>query len=84
MQIEHIALLVVIIMIGVIIIKKKSIDKTIPKDPVKHCKIYRNFGCCHVDGTLCDVDTCDISITVFPNKTTTKNYHETRTKETVN
>lgn len=29
-----------------------------PKDPLKHCKLYKAEGCAHVDGFLCDVDTC--------------------------
>ena len=28
------------------------------KDPVKHCIIYKNEGCSHVYGFLCDFDTC--------------------------
>ena len=30
------------------------------KDPVKHCEVYRCEGCVHVDGFLCEVETCDI------------------------
>lgn len=29
-------------------------------DPVKHCEVYKSIGCSHVDGFLCDMDTCDI------------------------
>lgn len=29
-------------------------------DPVKHCEVYRGIGCTHVDGYLCDMETCDI------------------------
>ena len=29
-------------------------------DPVKHCEVYRVIGCAHVDGYLCDMETCDI------------------------
>ena len=28
------------------------------KDHVKTCKVYRTRGCAHVDGFLCDPDTC--------------------------
>ena len=27
-------------------------------DPVKSCGVYRNEGCAHVDGQLCDYDKC--------------------------
>jgi hypothetical protein len=29
-------------------------------DPVRHCEVYRKEGCTHVDGFLCDMETCDI------------------------
>ena len=29
-------------------------------DPVTHCELYIKEGCSHVDGFLCDMDTCDI------------------------
>jgi len=29
-------------------------------DPVKRCEVYRGIGCTHVDGYLCDMETCDI------------------------
>ena len=28
------------------------------KDPVKECNTYRIQGCAHVDGPLCNVETC--------------------------
>lgn len=31
-------------------------------DPVKHCKVYKTVGCNHVDGFLCDVRTCNITV----------------------
>jgi hypothetical protein len=31
-------------------------------DPVKHCLVYKQDGCCHVDGFLCDYNTCDIRL----------------------
>ena len=27
-------------------------------DPVKSCNLYRNEGCSHVDGFLCNMETC--------------------------
>jgi len=27
-------------------------------DPVKCCILYKDFGCSHVDGYLCNVDDC--------------------------
>ena len=35
----------------------RKLDKT---DPVKHCCVYKEFGCSHVDGMLCDFETCDM------------------------
>ena len=29
-----------------------------PNDPVYFCELYRRDGCSHVDGFLCDFDTC--------------------------
>lgn len=34
----------------------------IAPDPVKHCKVYKEFGCAHVDGPLCNVNTCTIEM----------------------
>jgi len=31
-------------------------------DPVRHCDVYREDGCSHVDGYLCDFETCDIRL----------------------
>ena len=31
-----------------------------PTDPVKHCDSYKDRGCSHVDGFLCDMSTCEI------------------------
>lgn len=28
------------------------------KDPLKYCSLYKDKGCCHVDGFLCNVKTC--------------------------
>ena len=30
------------------------------KDPVKHCALYLEEGCAHVDGYLCDFPDCTI------------------------
>jgi len=27
-------------------------------DPIKHCDLYKDEGCAHVDGLLCNVETC--------------------------
>lgn len=37
------------------------IFKTSP-DPVYNCELYKDKGCAHVDGFLCDVRTCEESI----------------------
>ncbi len=29
-------------------------------DPIYKCEVYTQFGCAHVDGILCDMDTCKI------------------------
>jgi hypothetical protein len=29
-------------------------------DPVRHCDVYKTEGCTHVDGFLCNMETCDI------------------------
>ena len=29
-------------------------------DPVLYCLVYKEIGCTHVDGYLCDMETCDI------------------------
>lgn len=28
------------------------------EDPVQHCELYRDKGCSHVDGPLCDYPHC--------------------------
>ena len=28
------------------------------QDPVKTCKVYKTTGCSHVDGMLCNPNTC--------------------------
>jgi len=29
-------------------------------DPIKHCQVYKEIGCAHVDGYLCDFPDCSI------------------------
>ena len=29
-------------------------------DPVKSCQLYRELGCSHVDGMLCDFPKCSM------------------------
>lgn len=29
-------------------------------DPCKYCKLYKEEGCAHVDGYLCQVETCEM------------------------
>lgn len=29
-------------------------------DPVYSCTVYKRLGCSHVDGMLCDMETCTI------------------------
>lgn len=41
-------------------------------DPIKHCTKYRNEGCAHVDGMLCDMLICSIL----------KDYNERKQNET--
>ena len=31
-----------------------------PEDPVAHCPVFKNIGCAHVDGMICDMKTCNI------------------------
>lgn len=28
-------------------------------DPLKECVTYKELGCCHVDGFLCNPETCE-------------------------
>ena len=48
------------------------------KDPVTHCPVYKAESCPHVDGYLCEVETCDI-ITNWVrdrNNITIEEYHQ--------
>jgi len=31
-------------------------------DPVKHCDLYKDEGCAHVDGFLCYFETCSMRL----------------------
>ena len=31
-------------------------------DPVFHCDVYKEKGCSHVDGFLCDFETCSMRL----------------------
>jgi hypothetical protein len=31
-------------------------------DPVRHCDLYKDEGCAHVDGFLCDFETCSMRL----------------------
>lgn len=31
-------------------------------DPVYRCNVYKEIGCCHVDGPLCDFPQCTMNI----------------------
>ncbi len=35
---------------------------TYTKDPLKHCSFYKKYGCSHVDGYLCNVETCIMEV----------------------
>jgi hypothetical protein len=39
---------------------KKCYYRIINRDPLKKCPFYKEFGCSHVDGMLCDFPSCDI------------------------
>lgn len=53
-----IAPIVIVLTINTII----RLNRSLPKDPVKHCKVYKQFGCSHVDGMLCNYNTCDMRV----------------------
>lgn len=45
-------------------LKNKEPMPEIPPDPVKHCQVYKAIGCAHVDGYLCNMNTCNITTTI--------------------
>ncbi len=40
-------------------VDSKFITKLRENDPVYSCDVYKNHGCSHVDGMLCDMETCN-------------------------
>lgn len=38
----------------------ENLKNALMNDPVKYCQVYKEIGCSHVDGYLCDMKTCDI------------------------
>jgi hypothetical protein len=32
------------------------------EDPIKVCQLYKDDGCSHVDGVLCDTKTCSMRL----------------------
>ena len=38
----------------------ENLEKALLSDPVRYCQVYKEIGCAHVDGYLCDMETCDI------------------------
>lgn len=35
--------------------------KFIKNDPVRNCKLYKDKGCSHIDGILCDFPNCSMN-----------------------
>lgn len=48
----------------------KSFKET-TRDPVKHCLVFKSVGCAHVDGFLCNMQTCKdtVVLEITPNGT---------------
>lgn len=46
-------------------IKRLNISKN---DPYYHCELFRDRGCAHVDGLLCDFPKCDMNKSYKENK----------------
>lgn len=51
------------------VIEEKGMKKVVSRlkpvirlDPLKHCEVYKQHGCAHVDGPLCDVETCTMVV----------------------
>ena len=40
----------------------KWVPKALYVDPVFHCAVYKQEGCSHVDGFLCNYEDCDIRL----------------------
>ena len=43
-------------------------------DPVKKCDLYKDKGCAHVDGMLCDFPTCSMYLEYIKRKGVKMNY----------
>ena len=41
-----------------------ALRESMAMDPVRHCRVYKMAGCAHVDGPLCDMRTCQITVNV--------------------
>jgi hypothetical protein len=37
-----------------------ELDNISKFDPIHNCPVYKNLGCSHVDGLLCNMLICDI------------------------
>ena len=67
----------IFIVLGVVVILELvwlAIRRKDTSDPVYHCPVYRdkkNGSCAHVDGPLCDMNTC----------TSLKHYQETKKED---
>ena len=40
---------------------RKLIGWNVYLDLIKHCETYKQIGCSHVDGVLCNLKTCEFS-----------------------
>ena len=49
--------MIIFMIIIVIIFIKLHIKKD---DPLRYCKLYKEKGCCHVDGYLCNIENCEM------------------------
>ena len=38
-----------------------SVIEFMKHDPVLHCSLYKDLGCAHVDGFLCDYPECTMN-----------------------
>ena len=50
---------IILILCGVVFLIYVMIRGRV-NDPVYNCPVYRNSGCSHVDGILCDYPKCSI------------------------
>jgi len=54
---EALLIYVIISLLLIIILRDRRLRK---KDPVRSCELYKDEGCAHVDGYLCDFPNCDM------------------------